>query len=107
MHDDSCDVILYADDKEYIRFRNLCHAEMFGIMTAHEVRESFSKSMQHYFDNFEHEEVSEHIKPPQQNQMDNLEIRMRIEKIPFFEAIRLMGLKRAIRYQFHGKLKGD
>lgn len=103
MHDDSYDAVLYADDKEYLRVRNIHHAEMIGMMKAHKTDEMFSKYMRHYFDNFEHEETPESIDPPQQSQMDNLEIRMKIEKIPFFEAVRLMGLKRAIRYQFHGK----
>lgn len=96
MHDDSCDAILYADGKECLRF----HA---GMITMNEAEELSSKSMQHCLNHFEHEEVPEPINPLPLTQRDNLEIRMRLEKIPFFEAVRLMGLKRAIRYQFHGK----
>lgn len=99
MYDDSCDAILYADNKEYLRLS----AQIQHMVAERKTDEMFSKiteSLQYCGGNLKTEEIPEPIDPPTPTKRDNLEIRMKIEKIPFFEAVRLMGFKQAIRYQF-------
>lgn len=98
--------VLYADNTPYMTVQQSLDAYMRSMISLKEAQEMTSRAMRKLREESEMPSVSTPIdftKPPEEIRkpvMDTLPIRLRLERIPFTEAIKLMGLREALRYQF-------
>lgn len=98
--------VLYANNKPYITVQQSLDAYMRSMISLKEAQEMTSRALRRYREESEIPNVSppaNFTNPPEEIRkpvMDTLPIRLRLERIPFLEAVKLMGLREALRYHF-------
>ena len=99
MTDESaCEVELYADNHVFLTLGQVREAYLNGEIDKHEAINAAGclANGWGYFIETEPKKPD----PIPKNSIDRLQLRMQLEKIPFLEAVRLIGFRKAIRYLF-------
>lgn len=111
MSDSQPDAVLEPGDVDYLSAIGQSRAILYAnnmpyVIASKEAEEMTSRAMRKLREESEMPSVSPPVdftNPPEEIRkpvMDTLSIRLRLEKIPFTEAVKLMGLREALRYQF-------
>ena len=93
---------VYPYDVEYAELRYLSEAMTRSMIIAEEARDLYSQAIgAMYAYGSDAPKATADLKDRNVNTpADNLKIKMQLEKIPFLEAVKLMGFCKAICYQF-------
>lgn len=95
---------VYPYDVEYAELRYLSEAMTRSMITVEEARDLYSQAIgaMYSYGSDAPKAIADLKDGNTSTPVDNLKIRMQLEKIPFLEAVKLMGFRKAIRYQFQG-----
>lgn len=93
---------VYPYDVEYADLRYLQESLASSMMTAAEARDLYSQAIGAIYScgSDAPKAIADLKDDNVSTPTDHLKIRMQLEKIPFLEAVKLMGFRKAIRYQF-------
>ena len=96
--ENACEVKLYADNRVFLTLGQVREAYFKGEIDKHEAINAAGclANGWGYFIETEPKKPD----PVPKKSVDRLQVQMQLEKIPFLEAVKLMGFRKAIRYLF-------